>query len=98
MTIATQMFDKHRLKVGIVEPDRTSVAEKQFGNHVPAVSNSNEKPIASQQFGKHISVTMHRLTSNCSVWWSLFGSPEVIKGKTRENAKERNFNVQVGSQ
>jgi hypothetical protein len=24
--------------------------------------------------------------TNCSLWWLLFGAPEVIKGRTRENA------------
>jgi hypothetical protein len=27
------------------------------------------------------------MTSDCSRWWSLFGSLEVIKGRTRENAQ-----------
>jgi hypothetical protein len=29
------------------------------------------------------------MTTNCSSWLSLSDSPEVIKGRTRENAKER---------
>jgi hypothetical protein len=43
MTIARQQFGEHRLKAGIVEPQRTSIAEQQFGNHVPATTNSNER-------------------------------------------------------
>jgi hypothetical protein len=61
------LFVKHLLKAGIVEPERTSVAEQRFGKHVP--------------------VTTDRMTTNCSRWWSLFGSPEVIKGRTRENGQ-----------
>lgn len=39
------------------------------------------KPIASQQFGKYVSVTTDVMTTNCSRWWwALFRSPKLIKG------------------
>jgi hypothetical protein len=34
MTTDRQRFGKHRLKVGIVEPERTSIVEERFGKHV----------------------------------------------------------------
>jgi hypothetical protein len=43
ITIARQRFGKHRLKAGIVEPERTSIAEQQFINRVPAATNSNDR-------------------------------------------------------
>jgi hypothetical protein len=35
-----------RLKAGIVEPERTSIAKQLFGNHVPAATNSNARVVA----------------------------------------------------
>jgi hypothetical protein len=46
MTVARQRFGKHRLKDGIVEPGRTSIAEQRLDNHVPAAMNSNERGVA----------------------------------------------------
>jgi hypothetical protein len=43
VTIVRQRFGKHRLKTGIVETERTSIAEQRFGNHVPSAMNSNER-------------------------------------------------------
>jgi hypothetical protein len=34
---------RHRLKTGIMEPERMPIAEERFGNHVPAAKNSNER-------------------------------------------------------
>jgi hypothetical protein len=36
-----------------------------------------------------------RMTTNCLRWWSLLGSPEVIKGRAHENARETR--VEAGS-
>jgi hypothetical protein len=68
VSISRQRFAEYRLKAGIVEPERTSIAE--------------------QRFGKHFSLMADRITTNCSRWLSLFGSPEVIKGMTREKAQQ----------
>jgi hypothetical protein len=38
MTTARQLFGKDHLKAGIVEPERTSIAKKRFGNHVLAAT------------------------------------------------------------
>jgi hypothetical protein len=40
-----------------------------------------------QRFGKLNLATTDRMTTNCSKWLSLFGSAEVIKGRTSENAQ-----------
>jgi hypothetical protein len=42
-TIARQRFGKYRMKGGIMEPERTSIAEKRLCNHVPAATNCNER-------------------------------------------------------
>jgi hypothetical protein len=54
--------------------------------HVPASTNQST---ASQRFCKHLPVTIDRMTTKYSRWWSLFGSPEVIKGRIREIAREQ---------
>jgi hypothetical protein len=36
---ARQLFRKHRLKARIVEPERTSIAEQRFSNHVPVTTD-----------------------------------------------------------
>jgi hypothetical protein len=43
MTIVWQWLCKHRLEAEIVEPERMTIAEQRFGNHVPAATNSNER-------------------------------------------------------
>jgi hypothetical protein len=40
MTIPRQRFGKHGLKGGIVEPERTYIAEKRFGKHVSATTDT----------------------------------------------------------
>jgi hypothetical protein len=40
--IARHRLGKHRLKAGIVELERTSIAEQRLGNHVPAATKSND--------------------------------------------------------
>jgi hypothetical protein len=42
-----------RLKAGKAESQWKSVASQRLAEHIPAAEN---KPIASQQFGKHVSV------------------------------------------
>jgi hypothetical protein len=46
MTVARQRFGKYRLKDGIGEPERMSIAEQRIGNHFPAATNSNEGVVA----------------------------------------------------
>jgi hypothetical protein len=46
MTVARQRFSKRRRKAGIVKPERTSIAEQQLGNHVPATTHSNVRVVA----------------------------------------------------
>jgi hypothetical protein len=44
MTIARQRYCKNRLKAGIVEPERTSIAEQRFGNHILEVTQAAMGP------------------------------------------------------
>jgi hypothetical protein len=46
MTVARQRFGEHRLKAGIVEPERTSICEQRLGNHVLTATNTNERVVA----------------------------------------------------
>jgi hypothetical protein len=43
MTIGTQRYTKLRPKAGIVEPERTSIAEQRFVNYVSSAANSNKR-------------------------------------------------------
>jgi hypothetical protein len=81
MTIARRRFGKNRQKVGIVEPERKSISGQRFGEHVPAATNSRNNPLLANGLPAHVSAATNntRDNTNCSGWWSLDGSPQVIK-------------------
>jgi hypothetical protein len=80
MTITRQRFGKRRLKAGVAtDRSRSPYAKQRLGN---TRFRDNEpvhwEPTAPQT---HIPVATDRMTTNCSRWWPLFGSSEVINGE-----------------
>jgi hypothetical protein len=60
MTIDRQRFGKHRLKAGIVEPERTSIAEQRFGNHVPVATDRLVKSQKRRDGLTHVFMAMDK--------------------------------------
>jgi hypothetical protein len=56
-----------RMKVGIVQPERTSIAGQRLGKRVPTAINNNSNTCEN---------------TNCSRWWSLVGWPQITKGSS----------------
>jgi hypothetical protein len=67
-----------------------TVAWQRFGKHrlkTGITMNRSGSPLIGNGAANTFSVTTDRMTTNCSRWWSPFDSPEVIKRRTRENAR-----------
>jgi hypothetical protein len=63
MTVATQRFSEHVSEVTQPTVGPPLLSSRSLGMFLHNGQNTNNK----------------RIITNCSRWWSLFGSPEVIK-------------------
>jgi hypothetical protein len=88
MTVARQWFIEHRLKAGIgTNRSGSPFARQRFSKHISEVTQSTVggHPLLSSSLlgtfhsnGQNINNNI--IITNCSRWWFLFRSPEVIKG------------------
>jgi hypothetical protein len=67
MAIVMQRFSKHRLRTGIVKPERMFIAEQRFSNYVPLQIITTNESIASQRFDKLVSVKKGKMATNYAV-------------------------------